>query len=106
MDGISSPDPSSEEGWVVGQMHTLTQKHARASAPGSTRPRWAAGLLAVAAVVTTVAASGLTSPASAAPTGATFTTVNETVDGTGHCANGNPNVNCNIYDGKQYVWLS
>ena len=37
--------------------------------------------------------------------GAAFTSVNETVDGTGHCANGNPNNNCNIYDGKQYVWL-
>jgi len=38
--------------------------------------------------------------------GAGFTTVNETVDGTGHCKNGNPNNNCNIYDGKQYVWLN
>jgi hypothetical protein len=38
--------------------------------------------------------------------GAAFTTVNESVDGTGHCKNGNPNVNCNIYDGKQYVWLN
>src|SRR5919201_6768751 len=37
---------------------------------------------------------------------ATFTTVNETVDGTGHCQNGNPNVNCNIYDGKEFVWLN
>jgi hypothetical protein len=40
-----------------------------------------------------------------AASGGAFTSVNETVDGTGHCANGNPNVNCNIYDGKQYVWL-
>jgi hypothetical protein len=38
--------------------------------------------------------------------GAGFTTVNESVDGTGHCKNGNPNTNCNIYDGKQYVWLN
>ena len=38
--------------------------------------------------------------------GASFTTVNETVDGTGHCQNGNPNVNCNIYDGKTFVWLT
>src|SRR5919201_4076108 len=37
---------------------------------------------------------------------ATFTTVNEDVDGTGHCQNGNPNVNCNIYDGKEFVWLN
>ena len=39
-------------------------------------------------------------------TGAGFTTVNTTVDGTGHCKNGNPAVNCNIYDGKQFVWLN
>ena len=39
-------------------------------------------------------------------TGAGFTSVNENVDGTGHCKNGNPNNNCNIYDGKQYVWLN
>jgi hypothetical protein len=39
-------------------------------------------------------------------TGAAFTTVNENVDGTGHCKNGNPGINCNIYDGKQYVWLN
>lgn len=39
-------------------------------------------------------------------TGAAFTTVNESVDGSGHCQNGNPNNNCNIYDGKQYVWAS
>lgn len=38
--------------------------------------------------------------------GAGFTTVNELVDGSGHCKNGNPAVNCNIYDGKQYVWLN
>jgi hypothetical protein len=45
--------------------------------------------------------------AKAAPvTGAAFTTVNESADGTGHCKNGNPNVNCNIYDGKQFVWLN
>lgn len=37
---------------------------------------------------------------------AAFTSVNETVDGTGHCQNGNPNVNCNIYGGKQYVWMN
>ncbi len=38
--------------------------------------------------------------------GAAFTTTNTTVDGTGHCKNGNEDVNCNIYDGKQYVWLN
>ena len=43
-------------------------------------------------------------------TGAAFTTVNENDppdgDGTGHCKNGNPNINCNIYDGKEFVWLN
>jgi hypothetical protein len=38
--------------------------------------------------------------------GAGFTTVDESQDGPGHCLNGNPGVNCNIYDGKQYVWLN
>jgi hypothetical protein len=37
---------------------------------------------------------------------AAFTTTNPTADGTGHCKNGNEAVNCNIYDGKQYVWLN
>jgi hypothetical protein len=39
-------------------------------------------------------------------TGAVTTTTNTTVDGTGHCKNGNEAVNCNIYDGKDKVWLS
>ena len=39
-------------------------------------------------------------------TGAAFTTVNAGVDGSGHCKNGNPAVNCNIYDGKEFVWLN
>jgi len=38
--------------------------------------------------------------------GAGFTSVNETADGSGHCVHGNPAVNCNTYDGKQYVWLN
>lgn len=38
--------------------------------------------------------------------GAAFTTVNESVDGTGHCLNGSGTVNCNIYDGKDFVWLT
>lgn len=41
-----------------------------------------------------------------AVSGAGYTTVDETVDGSGHCKNGNPNVNCNSYDGKRYVWLN
>lgn len=38
--------------------------------------------------------------------GAAFTTTNPTVDGTGHCGNGNEFVNCNIYDSKSVVWLN
>jgi hypothetical protein len=41
-----------------------------------------------------------------AVSGAGYTTVNTAVDGNNHCKNGNPGVNCNIYDGKQYVWLN
>ena len=37
---------------------------------------------------------------------ATFTTVNTHYDGSGHCQNGNPQVNCNIYEAAQYVWLN
>src|SRR5919198_435530 len=45
-------------------------------------------------------------PTAQAVTGAAFTTTNTNMDGTGHCKNGNEDVNCNIYDGKQYVWLN
>ena len=59
----------------------------------------------IATVISGIVAFSL--PAGSTPTtGAAFTTVNETVDGTGHCKNGNPAVNCNIYDGKQYVWMN
>src|SRR5438034_3214992 len=42
---------------------------------------------------------------------ATFTTINYTADGNeNHCKNGPPEattvVNCNIYDGKEFVWLN
>jgi hypothetical protein len=57
------------------------------------------GLFAIAMMSAT---AGANTPVS----GAAFTSVNESVDGTGHCKNGNPNNNCNIYDGKQYVWLN
>jgi hypothetical protein len=39
-------------------------------------------------------------------TGAVFTTVNTTADGSGHCFNGTGNINCNIYDSKDHVWLN
>jgi hypothetical protein len=45
-------------------------------------------------------------PAAGAVSGAGYTTVNTAVDGGNHCKNGNPAVNCNIYDGKEFVWLN
>jgi hypothetical protein len=38
--------------------------------------------------------------------GAAFTTTNTNVDSTGNCKNGNEDVNCNIYAGKEFVWLN
>src|SRR5919199_2430032 len=67
------------------------------------------GLRRIAGLMTLVAAAATALflvPAAFAVSGAAFTTVNEGVDGTGHCQNGNPNVNCNIYDGKEFVWLN
>ncbi len=70
-------------------------------------------LVAGIATIAATASAGSMMLATAGPasanqpvTGAAFTTVNEHVDGAGHCLNGDPAVNCNIYDGKQYVWLS
>src|SRR4051794_41577968 len=60
------------------------------------------GLAALLALLPAMAFAGPNTPV----TGAAFTTVNEAVDGPGHCANGNPNNNCNIYDGKDFVWLN
>lgn len=39
-------------------------------------------------------------------THAAFTTTDTSIDGTGNCKNGNEAVNCNIYSGKQYVWIN
>jgi hypothetical protein len=66
------------------------------------------GFLAIAVVAMTMVAllPAASAGANTPVPHAAFTTVNENVDGTGHCQNGNPNVNCNIYDGKQYVWLN
>lgn len=61
-------------------------------------------LLLVLGLVAAMAAMSAT-PALAV-SGAGYTTVNPAVDGPNHCKNGNPGVNCNIYDGKQYVWLN
>jgi hypothetical protein len=58
-----------------------------------------AGLLLVALVPAGVSAN---TPI----TGAAFTTTNTGVDGDGHCQNGQENINCNIYDGKEFVWLN
>jgi hypothetical protein len=61
-------------------------------------------LLLVLGVLAATAAMSA-SPALAV-SGAGYTTVNPAVDGPNHCKNGNPGVNCNIYDGKPYVWLN
>jgi hypothetical protein len=70
--------------------------------------RTSAALLSAALVLTaTIGVALSAAPASANPiTGAAFTTTNSAVDGTGHCQNGNEDVNCNIYDGKTFVWLN
>jgi hypothetical protein len=57
-------------------------------------------------VAVTAAACALIAPAAGAVSGAGYTTVNTAVDGGNHCKNGNPAVNCNIYDGKEFVWLN
>src|SRR4051794_28615600 len=94
---MSDPRVSSKEGGIV------LSPRAR-SGLSSSRARYS---LRGFAVLVCMAAVGLFSAASAqAVTGAAFTTVNETADGTGHCQNGNPNNNCNIYDGKEFVWLN
>ena len=46
-----------------------------------------------------------TGPANAAGTGAGFTST-DSLDGSGHCVHGNEAINCNAYDGKQYVWMN
>lgn len=71
--------------------------------------RWGAGILAGLVVLAIAAGMILkfnVAHAQQPVTGAAFTTTNTNVDGTGHCKNGAENVNCNIYDGKQYVWLN
>ena len=72
--------------------------------------RWGAGILASLVVLALVVGLALkftnSAHAQIPVNGAAFTTTNTNVDGTGHCKNGNENVNCNIYDGKQYVWLN
>jgi hypothetical protein len=67
--------------------------------------RSARGIAGLCSLTVVAALFVVLSPVSASATSpAAFTTVNQSVDGTGHCQNGNPNINCNIYDGKQYVW--
>jgi hypothetical protein len=64
----------------------------------------AAALLTLAFVFAIVSSAGAGN--SPPVTGAAFTSVNEGVDGPDHCKNGNPNNNCNLYDGKEFVWLN
>ena len=76
----------------------------RRDSGGARRRRWTAVRLAT--IVAAAAAALFVVPNAFAVSAAAFTSVNESVDGTGHCQNGNPNVNCNIYDGKEFVWLN
>ncbi|GAA2490556.1 hypothetical protein GCM10009858_30750 [Terrabacter carboxydivorans] len=64
----------------------------------------AISLIAAPAVAIAGAPSALAGPTPT--THAISTTTNPDVDGTGHCKNGNEAVNCNIYDGKEFVWLT
>src|SRR6266702_8731984 len=68
--------------------------------------RWVTPFVAAAMAIGGAAAVGAPAFANAPVTGAGFTTTNTNVDGTGHCQNGNEAVNCNIYDGKDFVWLN
>ncbi|MDQ1586259.1 MAG: hypothetical protein QOH80_1624, partial [Actinomycetota bacterium] len=79
-------------------MHRAPKKHALR------RAGWIGALMAMLVAVIPAAIWGA-SPAGAV-TGAAFTTTNTVADGTGHCKNGNEAVNCNIYDGKEFVWLN
>jgi hypothetical protein len=67
-------------------------------------------LLAIVAITAATLPAALfgaaTASANSPVTGAAFTTTNQDVDGSGHCLNGNEAINCNIYTGKQYVWLN
>ena len=54
-----------------------------------------------------LAVVGLMVTSASAFAGAAYTTINSTVDGSGVlCHNGNPNVNCNQYFNKRYVWIN
>lgn len=57
-------------------------------------------------VVSALASAPAVHAAGVPVTGGVFTSVNPAVDGAGKCQNGNPGVNCNLYNGKPYVWLN
>jgi hypothetical protein len=81
------------------------------STHGSRSRRWVARISAAALLVgtTTAVSFSAVSTASADPvTGAVSTSVNTEADGPIEdlCQNGNADNNCNIYNDKQYVWLS
>jgi hypothetical protein len=71
------------------------------------RPRARAGLAALFVVAAAMVLGSAVSLANTPLPHAAFTTTNPTSsDGPGHCQNGNEAVNCNIYDGKDFVWLN
>lgn len=78
---------------------------------GTTRQRRLPRVTLLTALVATVAAALFITPSGLAVGGAAYTTNNPAVDGIGHCNNGPPDattpaINCNIYDGKEFVWLN
>lgn len=60
----------------------------------------------ISAILVSILGAASAASAAAPAKGAAFTSTNTSSDGTGHCKNGNEDVNCNIYEGKQYVWLN
>ena len=58
------------------------------------------------ALIAALLLAGLSPMSALGASAAGFTSTNTNVDGTGHCKNGNEDVNCNIYDGKAFVWLN
>ena len=69
-------------------------------------PRRASSFAAAASLLLGSVVALAVAPSADAASTAAFTAVNTTVDGSGHCKNGDGDTNCNIYDGKQYVWLN
>jgi len=69
------------------------------------RRRLISGITLVSCIGATLVVALVAPSASAAPP-ASYTTVNVDYDLANHCKNGSGTVNCNIYDGKEFVWMN